>query len=119
MISSLINKNLEFKVLSGIEVIVKLEEALKAVDSQKSDQTNIDDMKKVRTSAMSVDMLSKQDLEGMNAKKIEKLKFYEQHFTKIFPDVQKISINDTFLQKRYEEICFGIHSRTEKYQELV
>jgi hypothetical protein len=34
-------------------------------------------MKKVRSSAMSVDMLSKQDLEGMNAKKIEKLKFYE------------------------------------------
>jgi hypothetical protein len=59
MIGSLINKNLEFKVLSGIEVIVKLEEALKAVDSQKLDQANIDDMKKVRSSAMSVDMLSK------------------------------------------------------------
>jgi hypothetical protein len=48
MISSLINKNLEFKVLSGIEVIVKLEEALKAVDSQKIEQTNIEDVKKVR-----------------------------------------------------------------------
>ena len=33
MIASLINKNLEFKVLSGIEVIVKLEEALNALDS--------------------------------------------------------------------------------------
>jgi len=33
LIASLINKNLEFKVLSGIEVIVKLEDALKAVDS--------------------------------------------------------------------------------------
>jgi hypothetical protein len=37
---------------------------------------------------MSVDMLSKKDLEGMNVKKIEKLKFYEQHFSKIFPDVK-------------------------------
>ncbi len=45
MIASLINKNLEFKVLSGIEVIVKLEEALKAVDTQKLDQANIDDIK--------------------------------------------------------------------------
>ena len=33
MIASLINKNLEFKVLSGIEVIVKLEEALNDLDS--------------------------------------------------------------------------------------
>ena len=33
MIASMINKNLEFKVLSGIEVIVKLEEALNALDS--------------------------------------------------------------------------------------
>ena len=46
---------------------------------------------------MSVDMLSKQDLEGMNVKKIEKLKFYEKHFSQIFPDVKKISINDSFL----------------------
>jgi hypothetical protein len=76
-------------------------------------------MKKVRTTAMSVDMLSKKDLEGMNVKKIEKLKFYEQHFSSIFPDVKQITINDTFLQKRYEEICISIHSKTEKYQELV
>ena len=76
-------------------------------------------MKKVRPTAMSVDMLSKKDLEGMNVKKIEKLKFYEQHFSTIFPDVKQITINDTFLQKRYEEICISIHSKTEKYQELV
>jgi hypothetical protein len=55
----------------------------------------------------------------MNVKKIEKLKYYEQHFTQIFPNVEKISINDAFLQKRYEDICFSIHSKTEKYQELV
>lgn len=32
LIQAMLNKNLEFKVLSGLEIIVKLEEALKCVD---------------------------------------------------------------------------------------
>jgi hypothetical protein len=38
----MLNRNLEFKVLSGIEVIVKLEQALKGVDQikQKRSQEN-------------------------------------------------------------------------------
>ena len=55
----MLNKNLEFKVLSGLEVIVKLEEALKTLDTSKGGAEAIEDIKKVRESAMSVDMLSK------------------------------------------------------------
>jgi hypothetical protein len=32
LIRSMLNKNLEFKVLSGLEIIVKLEDALKCID---------------------------------------------------------------------------------------
>jgi hypothetical protein len=44
-------------------------------------------MKQVRSSALHVDVLTQQDLEGMNVKKIEKLKQYESHFSQVFPDV--------------------------------
>ncbi len=39
----MLNRNLEFKVLSGLEVIVKLEQALKSVDSIKQKDNQIVD----------------------------------------------------------------------------
>ncbi len=60
-------------------------------------------------------MLTPQDLELLNKPKIEQLKLYESHFKEVFPDIEKVDINDAYLQKRYEEICFSIHSKTEKY----
>lgn len=35
LIQTMLNKNLEFKVMSGLEVIVKLENALKGIDRLK------------------------------------------------------------------------------------
>lgn len=64
-------------------------------------------------------MLTAHDLESLNKPKLDNLKLYESHFAEVFPDIKKIDINDAYLQKRYEEICFSIHSKTEKYQELV
>lgn len=37
LIQSMLNKNLEFKVLSGLEIIVKLENALKGIDRLKEE----------------------------------------------------------------------------------
>ncbi len=113
LIEQLLNKNLQFKVLSGLEIIVKLEEALKAV----TDTSSSERIKQIRS--VQVDILTPQDLESLNKTKISQLKLYEHHFAEVFPDLKKITINDQYLQKRYEEICFSIHSKTEKYQELV
>lgn len=38
IIGSLMGKNLEYKVLSGLEIIVKLEEALQAVETIKEEE---------------------------------------------------------------------------------
>ncbi len=37
LIQTMLNKNLEFKVMSGLEVIVKLENALKGIDRLKEE----------------------------------------------------------------------------------
>jgi hypothetical protein len=76
-------------------------------------------IKSVKKAAINVDVLTKEDLEIMNRHKIERLRIYESHFAEVFPDIKKITINDKYLQKRYEDICFSIHSLSSKYQELV
>jgi hypothetical protein len=42
-------------------------------------------------------MLTKEDLEMMNRQKIERLRVYESHFTKVFPDMKQIKINDEYM----------------------
>jgi hypothetical protein len=75
----------------------------------------MDTMKNVTSNAVNVDVLTKDDLEAMNRQKIERLRVYEQHFKQVFPDVKKIKINDEYMQKRYEDLCFSITSFTKKY----
>lgn len=72
-------------------------------------------IKSVAKNAVNVEMLTKEDLEVMNRQKIERLRVYESHFTKVFPDMKKIKINDEYMQKRYEDLSFSIHSLTCKY----
>lgn len=81
------NRNLEFKVFSGLEVIVKLEEALKSLDrtsgeaddpklsgdSSTSKQQGMDLIINVKKSAVNVENLRHEDFEKMNKKKIEML----------------------------------------------
>lgn len=81
------NRNLEFKVFSGLEVIVKLEEALKSLDrtsgeaddpklsgdSSTSKQQGMDLIINVKKSAVNVENLRQEDFEKMNKKKIEML----------------------------------------------
>ncbi len=88
LIEQLLNKNLQFKVLSGLEIIVKLEEALKAVTETSSSER----IKQIRS--VQVDILTPQDLESLNKTKISQLKLYEHHFAEVFPDLKKITIND-------------------------
>ena len=71
MIRQLISKSLEFKVLSGIEIIVKLEEALKSIDS--NEVASIEKIKELRKSAVKIEDLKKEDFDRINKKKVEKL----------------------------------------------
>ena len=71
MIRQLISKNLEFKVLSGIEIIVKLEEALKSIDS--NEVASIEKIKELRKGAVKIEELNKEDFDRMNKKKVAKL----------------------------------------------
>jgi hypothetical protein len=58
-------------------------------------------------------MLTKEDLEVMNRQKIDRMRVYESHFAQAFPDIKKIKINDEYMQKRYEELCFSITALAE------
>lgn len=75
----------------------------------------MDSIKSVAKNAVKVEMLTKEDLEVMNRQKIERLRVYESHFCQVFPDMKKIKINDEYMQKRYEDLSFSIHSLTCKY----
>lgn len=72
LIQSMLNKNLEFKVLSGLEIIVKLENALKGIDKLKERQPvveqkeGMENIKSVAKNAVNVEMLTKEDFEVMN-----------------------------------------------------
>ena len=76
----MLNKNLEFKVLSGIEIIVKLEGALKCIEKSATEDGGMDTIKNVKAKAVKVEVLTKEDLEAMNRSKIQRLRVYEQHF---------------------------------------
>ena len=80
------NRNLEFKVFSGLEVIVKLEEALKSLDrtsgeaddpklsgDSSTSKQGMDLIINVKKSAVNVENLRHEDFEKMNKKKIEML----------------------------------------------
>lgn len=41
----------------------------------------------VKKNALIVDVLTTEDLEAMNKKRIEQLKGYEKHFATCFPDI--------------------------------
>jgi hypothetical protein len=58
-------------VLSGIEIIVKLEEALKSIDS--NEVASIEKIKELRKSAVKIEDLKKEDFDRINKKKVEKL----------------------------------------------
>jgi len=58
-------------VLSGIEIIVKLEEALKSIDS--NEVTSIEKIKELRKGAVKIEDLKKEDFDRINKKKVEKL----------------------------------------------
>ena len=81
LIQSMLNKNLEFKVLSGLEIIVKLENALKGIERLKEksaeEKEGMEKIKSVVKEAVNVEMLTKEDLEVMNRQKIERLRIYE------------------------------------------
>lgn len=72
LIQTMLNKNLEFKVMSGLEVIVKLENALKGIDRLKEEQAGANEkegmetIKSVTKDAVNVDLLTKEDFEAMN-----------------------------------------------------
>jgi len=81
LIQSMLNQNLEFKVLSGLEIIVKLENALKGIERLKEksveEKEGMEKIKSVVKEAVNVEMLTKEDLEVMNRQKIERLRIYE------------------------------------------
>jgi hypothetical protein len=79
----------------------------------------MESMKNLKSQAVNVEMLTKEDLEVMNRQKIDRMRVYESHFAQAFPDIKQIKINDEYMQKRYEELCFSITSMTSKYSELV
>ncbi len=68
----MLNKNLEFKVMSGLEVIVKLENALKGIDRLKEEQAEANEkegmetIKSVTKDALNIELLTKEDFEAMN-----------------------------------------------------
>jgi hypothetical protein len=70
------NKNLEFKILSGLEIIVKLEHALKYLDQMDATghhESGIDVILNIKKSAIPICDLTKDDFESMNKQKIEML----------------------------------------------
>lgn len=75
----------------------------------------MDLIKTVRRSAVKIGELTQEDINGMNRKKVKMLQSYEQHFSKFFTDIQKYKINDSYLNQKYNEICFKISSQTSKY----
>lgn len=125
----LINRNLEYKVFAGLEVIVKLEQALKSLDSTACTETGdpeggdlqngAERIAAVKRAGLRVADMSSEDFAVPNRKKIEILQSYETHFSEFFSDIQKVKINDTYLNAKYNEICFKIFSKTHKFQELV
>ena len=49
LIQSMLNKNLEFKVMSGLEIIVKLENALKGIDKLKENKSVVEEKEGTET----------------------------------------------------------------------
>ena len=56
IVSQLLNKNLEFKVLSGLEIILKLEQALKSLEL--GGNGGVEVLKQVRKEQIHIDMLT-------------------------------------------------------------
>lgn len=116
-VQALLNRNMEFKVFAGIEVILKLEDVLKSLAQSREakglevdEQQGMDMILGVRRSAVKIGELTPEDIDVMNRKKVQMLQSYEQHFSKFFNDLQSVKINDEYLNKRYTEICLQIQS---------
>lgn len=75
-IRQLVNRNMEFKVFAGLEVIIKLEEALKSLDTKEepdyqNPENGADAIARVRNGALRVADMSYEDFSIPNKKKIK------------------------------------------------
>ncbi|CDW72699.1 UNKNOWN [Stylonychia lemnae] len=116
------NKNNEFKIISGAEVLQLLEESLLQVAlSQDQDQMqqSMKNLQKIKEKAISdrPPEFKSQEI-AVSQKKMSVFKAYEDHFQKFYQENMALP-DDEFLRNRYQDIQMKIDSNCKSYEDLV